>query len=171
MINELSNTLRSIGETRPSTMAARQASEDPRRLPLATLHSSLVTLRSPLDLLKITQLDDEKGRKVLQVKAGWNQIAADYDDIVSEYADIHMPGFRPGKVPRRVIEQRLQKQIIDDLSHRAAQRLGREALRETGEECAGPMEIGDIDCGKGKPFQFTVRYHHAGNRENDGEPQ
>ena len=108
--------------------------------------------------MKIKQLDDDGGRKVLQVEADWAELAADYDDIVSEHAKVRIPGFRQGKVPRSVIEQRLQKQILDDLSDRAAQRLGREALRETGGESLGPIEIVDIKGGKGKPFQFTVRF-------------
>ena len=108
--------------------------------------------------MKIKQLDDDGGRKVLQVEADWAELATDYDDIVSGYAKVPIPGFRPGKVPRSVIEQRLQKQILDDLSHRAAQRLGREALFETGAESLGPIEIVDIEGGKGKPFQFTVRF-------------
>jgi len=108
--------------------------------------------------MKIKRLDNEGGRKVLQAEAPWSELAADYDDIVSECTKVRMPGFRSGKVPRSVIEQRLQKQIIHDLSHRAAQRLGKEALREAGAESLGPIEIGDIACGKGKPFQFTARF-------------
>ena len=108
--------------------------------------------------MKIKQLDDDGGRKVLQVAADWAELATDYEDIVSECARVRIPGFRPGKVPRSVIEQRLQKQILDDLSNRAVQRLGREALRETGGESLGPIEIADIEGGKGRPFQFTVRF-------------
>ena len=108
--------------------------------------------------MNIMHVDDDGGRKVLRVEADWAEVAVDYDDIVSEYAQVRVPGFRPDKVPRSVIEQRFQKQILDDLSHRAAQRFGREALREIGVESLGPIEIGDIECGKGKPFQFTARF-------------
>jgi FKBP-type peptidyl-prolyl cis-trans isomerase (trigger factor) len=108
--------------------------------------------------MRITHGDDDNGKKTLSVEADWAELATDYDDIVSEYANVPIPGFRLGKVPRSVIEQRLQKQILDDLSHRAAQRLGREAVRETGAESLGPTEIGDIEGGKGKPFQFTARF-------------
>ena len=108
--------------------------------------------------MKITRLDDDGGRKVLQAEAEWAGIAADYDDIVSAYSRVQIPGFRPGKVPRSVIEQRLQKEILDDLSHNTAQRLCREALRESDDEAMGPIEIKDIMCAKGKPFRFTARF-------------
>ena len=109
--------------------------------------------------MKITPLDDDKGRKVLQIEADWSELAADYDDIVAGYAKVRVPGFRPGKVPRTVIEQRFRKEIIDDLSQRAAERLGREAIREAGLETLGPVEAVDIECEKGKPFRFNARYH------------
>jgi FKBP-type peptidyl-prolyl cis-trans isomerase (trigger factor) len=109
--------------------------------------------------MKITPLDDDNGRKTLMVKADWAEVAADYEDIMSEYARVRVPGFRVGKVPRSVIEQRFQKQILDDLSQKAAQRLGREAIRETGIEALGPVQAEAIECVKDKPFRFQVLFH------------
>ncbi len=102
-------------------------------------------------------LPDEKGRKVLRIEAAWSDVSGDYEDILSGRAKV-IPGYRSGMVLRGVIEQRLQKQIADELSQRAAQRLTREALRKTGMEAAGRVEISDIECGKGQPFRFTVRF-------------
>lgn len=95
----------------------------------------------------------------LKIEAEWSELAADYDDIVAGFAKVLIPGFRPGKVPRSVIEQRFQREFVKDLSRRAAQRLGREAVREAGVESLGPVEATDIECEKGKPFRFTARYH------------
>ena len=108
--------------------------------------------------MQIVLLDNDGEKRVIRVETPWAELAADYSDIVSAYAKVRMPGFRPGKVPRSLIEQRFQTQILDDLSHRAAQRLGREALRETGAVSAGPVEIVDIECAQGKPFLFTARF-------------
>ena len=106
--------------------------------------------------MKITQLDDDGGRKILQVEAEWDEIATDYEDIVDDYIKVPVAGFRADRAPRRVVEKRFHRQIIDELSRRCASRLSREALRETGVEPMGPIEIRDIECGKGKPFQFTA---------------
>lgn len=108
--------------------------------------------------MKITPVEDENGCRSLAVEAGWSAIAADYDDIVAAYSRVQIPGFRPGKVPRGVIEQRLQKQVLEDLSRHAAQRLGKEAVRESGSEPIGPIEISEIECAKGTTFRFTVRF-------------
>ena len=108
--------------------------------------------------MKITPADNDSGRKVLQIEADWTELSADYEDIVAGYANVRLPGFRPGKIPRDVIEQRFQREIVRDLSQRAAQRLGREAVQEVGVESLGPVEASDIECEKGKPFRFKAFY-------------
>ena len=47
--------------------------------------------------------------RVTRVEADWSELSDDYDSIVAEYAKIRIPGFRPGKVPGNIIENRFQK--------------------------------------------------------------
>ncbi len=108
--------------------------------------------------MKIMALEDENGCRRLAVEADWSAIAADYDDTIAAYSRVRIPGFRPGKAPRSVIEQRLQKQVLKDLSQQAALRLGREAVRESGIEPLGPIAISDIECARGTTFCFTARF-------------
>lgn len=68
-----------------------------------------------------------------------------------------MPGFRPRKVPQSVIEKRLQAQFLDDLAHRVAYRLGGGPSKKSVQSL-GPIEIKNIECAKGSPFRFTVRF-------------
>jgi FKBP-type peptidyl-prolyl cis-trans isomerase (trigger factor) len=103
--------------------------------------------------------DIENGYHRLSIEAPWSELVADYDDIVSEYAKVRVPGFRVGKVPRSVVEKRFRREIMEDLAHRCAQRLGRDAVRETGIEALGPVEAEAIECVKAKPFRFQVRFH------------
>ena len=108
--------------------------------------------------MKWEQCRGDRGYHRLQVEADWAEIAVDYEDIVTGYEKARVPGFRPGKVPRSVIESRFQKQILNDFSQRVARRLAREAIHETGEESLGSIEIGDIECGKRRPFRSMARY-------------
>ncbi len=109
--------------------------------------------------MRIAQLDDDGGRKVLNIEADWSELARDYDDIVAGYSKVRLSGFRPGKVPREVIEKRFQREIMNDLAERCAHRLGREAIHERGIEALGPVEAKAIECEKDKPFHFQVRFH------------
>lgn len=94
----------------------------------------------------------------MSVMAQWEQVAADYDDIVDEYSRVRIAGFRAGKAPRSVVEKRFQREIMNELSRRCGRRLGREALSQVGAEPMGPIEVVNIECGKGKPFQFIARF-------------
>jgi|WetSurSiteA1Bulk_404760.scaffolds.fasta_scaffold20278_2 FKBP-type peptidyl-prolyl cis-trans isomerase (trigger factor) len=108
--------------------------------------------------MRITHRDDDGGKKVLQIEAPWSEIEAEYDDIVSEYVKVRVPGFRAGKVPRSVIETRFRREIMEDLASRCAERFGREAVREAGVEALGPLEASDIECDLGQSFRALVRY-------------
>jgi trigger factor len=108
--------------------------------------------------MKIMQLDDSDGKKVFKIEVSWPEIDADYRDIVSQYAKVRLPGFRPGKAPQPVIEQRFHKEIIENLSARIAERFGREAARQSGVQALGPLEVSQIECSRGKSFRAVVRY-------------
>src|SRR5512139_2836511 len=60
--------------------------------------------------VKWETIASENGYRRMRVEADWSSIADDYEYIVSENEKARVPGFRLGKVPRPVIEQRLQKQ-------------------------------------------------------------
>ena len=109
--------------------------------------------------MKWARLHNVNGYCRLAVEAEWNELAADHADIVTEFARVPLPGFRPGKVPRNVIEKRFLREILDDLAQRAAQRLGREAVREAGIEALGPVEAANIECERDKPVHFQVRFY------------
>ena len=48
---------------------------------------------------------------------------------------------------------------MDNLSYRAAQRLGREAVREAGIEVLGLAEAEEIQCEKGTTFRAQLRFY------------
>jgi FKBP-type peptidyl-prolyl cis-trans isomerase (trigger factor) len=108
--------------------------------------------------LEILNIGDDSGRKTLSIAAQWEQVAADYDDIVNEYSKVRIAGFRSGKAPRYIVEKQFQREIIEELSRRCGRRLCREALSQSGSESIGPVEIADIDCRKGKTFRFVARF-------------
>ncbi len=109
--------------------------------------------------MKIVHSGDDRGRRVLHVEADWSEVVVDYNDIVAAYTKVGVPGFRPGKVPKSVIEQRFQKEILEDLTRTLAERFGREAAREAGLEVWGPAEAEVLECARGRVFRAALRYH------------
>lgn len=108
--------------------------------------------------MKWHTLDNENGYCRLSIEAPWSEIANDHEDIVARYTKVRLPGFRPGKIPQNVIEQRFRQEIIADLSFQVARRFGREAVREAGIEVLGPLKAYEIECEKGRLFRAQVRF-------------
>jgi FKBP-type peptidyl-prolyl cis-trans isomerase (trigger factor) len=94
----------------------------------------------------------------VRVEVPWEDIAPDYQDILKEYQGLAVPGFRPGKAPRQVLEVRFRRDIADKLTRRLAHRLCRLALAESGVQAAGPLEVSALEWERGQAFRFTARF-------------
>ncbi len=106
-----------------------------------------------------TALPDENGYRRLAIEAPWEEIAGEYEELVTRYAaTVGLPGFRPGKAPRGAVAQRFRAEILADLSARTVERLGRDAVRETGIEPLGPLEASGIECDRGRPLLAVLRF-------------
>ena len=66
------------------------------------------------------------------------------------------PGFRPGKVPAKVVRQRFRDQILHDVAHGLIPRAVDEALRERGVEPVDTPDIRDVVVEEGQPLKFTA---------------
>ncbi len=100
----------------------------------------------------------EDGHRLLRVEVPWEDVAPDYDDILEGYARQKISGFRPGKVPRQVVEGRFRREIGEQMSCLISQRLGRLALDQAGAEAAGPVEVSEAAWEQGRPLRFTTRF-------------
>jgi|WetSurMetagenome_2_1015567.scaffolds.fasta_scaffold194113_2 FKBP-type peptidyl-prolyl cis-trans isomerase (trigger factor) len=108
--------------------------------------------------MKWEMVDREDGYRQVNVEVPWEEIAPDYDDILDSYVRLKIPGFRPGKVPRQVLESRFQREIGEQMCRHSAQRLGRLALEQAGAEPAGPVEVSEVVWEKGRPLRFSARF-------------
>jgi trigger factor len=69
-----------------------------------------------------------------------------------------VPGFRPGKVPAKVVRQRFRDQILHDVAHGLIPRAVEEALRERGVEPVDTPDIRDVVVEEGQPLKFTATF-------------
>lgn len=67
-----------------------------------------------------------------------------------------LPGFRKGKVPWRLVEQRFKKDIEQEVLERLVPRYWRQAQAETGVVSLLPPEVGTIELKAGEPLTFTA---------------
>lgn len=70
---------------------------------------------------------------------------------------VKIAGFRPGKVPRRILEQRFKAEVEDDVIRRVVSKSYLEAVRENKIEAIADPHVTNGKIDLGQPFAFTAR--------------
>jgi trigger factor len=105
----------------------------------------------------ITDVNDT--RKNLRVEIPSDVVDAEIDRVARDYSRrARIPGFRPGKVPARVIKQRFKEQILQDVAHDLIPRAVDDALRERGVEAVDTPDIRDVNVEEGQALTFTASF-------------
>src|SRR4051812_18958006 len=70
---------------------------------------------------------------------------------------VRLPGFRPGKVPRRMLEQRYRQQIEDQVVRDLIEKSYLEALEERSVDAVSSPSLTNETFKAGEPFKITAR--------------
>jgi trigger factor len=112
-----------------------------------------------VNLMKTEFIDVNETRKNLIVEIPSETVDAEIDKIARDYGKAaRIPGFRPGKVPAKVVRQRFRDQILHDVAHGLIPRAVDEALRERGVEPVDTPDIKDVVVEEGQPLKFTATF-------------
>src|SRR6187397_1908673 len=104
-------------------------------------------------------VDVNETRKNLVVEIESNVVDAEIDKVAKDYGKAaRIPGFRPGKVPAKVVRQRFRDQILHDVAHGLIPRAVDEALRDRGVEPVDTPDIKDVVVEEGQPLKFTATF-------------
>lgn len=109
--------------------------------------------------MKTEFIDVSDTRKNLVVEIPSTVVDAEIDKVARDYSRAaRVPGFRPGKVPAKVVRQRFRDQILHDVAHGLIPRAVDEALRERGVEPVDTPDIRDVVVEEGQPLKFTATF-------------
>jgi len=70
---------------------------------------------------------------------------------------VRLPGFRPGKIPRRILEQKFKGEVEDDVARRLVERAYLSAIAEHHVEAVGTPQLTPVHLDQEKPFAFEAR--------------
>ncbi|MFP2929716.1 trigger factor [Pyxidicoccus sp. 3LG] len=70
---------------------------------------------------------------------------------------VRLPGFRQGKVPRRILEQRFRDQVEDEVIQRVVQTAYMEAIREHNVDVVSNPQVTNSGIKADAPFTFEAR--------------
>jgi len=104
---------------------------------------------------------DEIGacKKSMRVEVPAEDMENRLNEQLKEFAkNAQIRGFRPGHIPRHIIERRYLKKIIEEMREVVAAEVFEEAVRERKLRIIGAPKIEDIEYERGNPLSFRAEF-------------
>src|SRR6266702_4249274 len=93
----------------------------------------------------------------LQIELPPEEVTKEWDAIANSFARFaKIPGYRPGKAPRAVIDKRFRKEIQDELTKKLVSKSYHEAVEQEHLRVASLTNIEDIQFGEDKSMRFRA---------------
>jgi trigger factor len=110
-------------------------------------------------MVKVDVKEEEKCKRTLEVELPPEQAHRHREEVVSELRrKITMPGFRKGKAPRDLVEQRHKDSIRNEFYQKALAIAYREALLETKLRPVTNPQFEDVRYVEGGPLKFKATF-------------
>src|SRR5580765_6914363 len=93
----------------------------------------------------------------LQIELPPEEVEKEWDAIANSFARFaKIPGYRPGKAPRSVIDKRFRKEIQDELTKKLVSKSYHQAVEQQQLRVASLTNIEDIEFGEDKSMRFRA---------------
>src|SRR5438477_6783697 len=93
----------------------------------------------------------------LQIELAPEEVAKEWDAVANSFARFaKIPGYRPGKAPRAVIDKRFRKEIQEELTKKLVSKSYREAIEQKQLRVASLTNIEDVQLGEDKSMRFRA---------------
>jgi trigger factor len=93
----------------------------------------------------------------LQIELPSDEVSKEWDAIANSFARFaKIPGYRPGKAPRAVIEKRFRKEIREELTKKLVSKGYHEAIEQEQLRVASLANIEDVQLGEDKSMRFRA---------------
>jgi trigger factor len=109
--------------------------------------------------MKTELVDVSDTRRQLLVEIPTEALDAEIDRVTARYGrSARLPGFRPGKVPAKVVRQRFRGQILQDAAEHLVTHAVEDALAERGVRPVERPDIENLQVKEGAPLTFTASF-------------
>ena len=97
--------------------------------------------------------------KEIMVNLLWDEIEQDFEKAIKKFSKrIKLPGFRPGKIPRKVLMNQFQSAIEADFIENSLNNYYLQALKEKEIVPVNMGSVSDVDFDHGGHFKFKVTF-------------
>src|SRR6202022_434197 len=93
----------------------------------------------------------------LRIELPPEEVTKEWDAIANSFARFaKIPGYRPGKAPRRVIEAKFRKEIQDELTRKLVSKSYRDAIEQKQLRGVSLTNLEDVEFGDDKSIRFRA---------------
>ncbi|HEY2711971.1 MAG TPA: trigger factor [Chthoniobacterales bacterium] len=93
----------------------------------------------------------------LKIELPPSEVSKEWDAIASSFAThARIPGYRPGKAPKRVIEAKFRKDIQDELTKKLVAKSYREAIAREQLRVVSLTNLEDVEFGEDRSMRFRA---------------
>ena len=101
-------------------------------------------------------------KKLVRIEVEAAKVDAAFEDMLKNYQrQARLPGFRPGKAPKAMVEKRYETDIRDEVKKKIIPDAYRDAVKEQKLDVVGYPDIEEIQFGKGQALQFAATIETA----------
>jgi trigger factor len=93
----------------------------------------------------------------LKIELPAEEVSKEWDTIANSFARFaKIPGYRPGKAPRTVIDKRFRKEIQEEVTKKLVSKSYREAIEQKKLRVASLTNLEDVQFGQDKSMRFQA---------------
>jgi trigger factor len=108
--------------------------------------------------MQITIEDLSPVEKRVEFELPWSDVVPKLEKAYDSLRrGVRLPGFRPGKVPRALLEKMYKRQVEDEVARDLVEHSIGQAIRENQLQPVAPPTVEDLEIKSGAPFKFTAR--------------
>jgi trigger factor len=98
----------------------------------------------------------------LKIELPAEEVSKEWDTIASSFAKFaKIPGYRPGKAPRAVVDKRFRKEIQDEVTKKLVSKSYREAIEQKKLRVASLTNVEQVQFGDDKSMRFEATIVNA----------
>jgi trigger factor len=108
--------------------------------------------------MQITIEDISPVEKKVDFELPWADVAPKLDKAYSDLRrDVRLKGFRPGKVPRAIVEKMYRRQVEDEVARDLIESSLGQAIQDKQIQPVAPPTVDNLELKSGSPFKFSAR--------------
>lgn len=107
--------------------------------------------------MKVEVENQPQGLSMLRIELPPAEVRKEWDSIANNYSRYaRIPGYRPGKAPRQVVEKKFRKEIQDELTQKLVSKSYHQAIADKQLRVISLNDLSEVEFGEDRSMRFRA---------------